>query len=76
MASATGFMAIVSYLLVLLMPLQSGDDSSFYFTFPKFIVITAVSFAVYVAFSRLLKLEEANPVIRTLQRLSSGGTRS
>jgi putative peptidoglycan lipid II flippase len=75
MASATGFMAIISYLMVLLMPLQAGDDSSFYFTFPKFVLIVAVSFGSYIAFSRLLRLDEATPFIRTAQRILSGGTR-
>lgn len=75
MASATGFMAIVSYLLVLSMPLRAGDDSSFYFTFPKFAVIAAISFTVYVGFSRLLRLEEAVPIIRMVQKFTSGGTR-
>jgi putative peptidoglycan lipid II flippase len=76
MASATGFMAIISYLMVLLLPLQAGDDSSFYFSFPKFVLIVAVSFAAYVIFSRMLKLEEAVPVIKTFRRIISGGVRS
>lgn len=75
MASATGFMAIVSYILVTIMPLQAGDDSSFYFTFPKFVLIAVVSFGAYVAFSRMLRLEEATPIIRTAKRLISGGVR-
>lgn len=75
MASATGFMAIISYVMVLLLPLQAGDDSSFYFTFPKFVLIVAVSFAAYVTFSRLLKLHEANPVIAMARRLVSGGVK-
>lgn len=70
MASATGFMAIVSYVMVLIFPLQAGDDSSFYFTFPKFVLIVAASFGAYVIFSRLLKLQEANPVIATLKRFT------
>lgn len=75
MASATGFMAIVSYAMVLLLPLQAGDDSSFYFTFPKFVLIVAVSFTTYVAFSRLLRLDEATPIIATVKRAVSGGVR-
>ena len=69
MASATGFMAIISYIMVLIFPLQAGDDSSFYFTFPKFVLIVFVSLASYVAFSRLLKLHEVDPVIRQYQKV-------
>lgn len=69
MAGATGLMAIASYGLVTLLPLQAGDDSSFYFTFPKFVLIVATSLAVYVGFCRLLKLEEAVPVVASARRL-------
>ncbi len=75
MASATGFMAIISYTMVVLLPLRAGDDSSFYFTFPKFVLIVAVSFGTYVIFSRLLKLDEATPIISTVRRFVSGGVR-
>ncbi len=75
MASATGFMAIISYGMVVLLPLRAGDDSSFYFTFPKFVLIVAISFATYVIFSRLLKLDEANPIITIVRRLVSGSVR-
>jgi len=75
MASATGFMAIVSYAMVLLMPLQAGDQSSFYFTFPKFALIVSVSFAAYIALSRLLKLEEAEPIMKQVRRAFTGGVR-
>lgn len=75
MASATGFMAIISYILVLLMPLQAGDNSSFYIAFPKFVLIVAVSLSAYVLFSRVLKLKEADPVIALARRFISGGVR-
>lgn len=75
MASATGFMAIISYIMVLLLPLQAGNDSSFYFTFPKFVVIVGASFGAYVIFSYLLKLEEATPVIKTIRGFLSGSVR-
>ena len=75
MVSATGFMAIVSYILVLLMPLRAGDDSSFYFTFPKFVLIVTISLSAYIAFSRLLKLQEAEPVIAMVRRVISGGVK-
>ena len=75
MASATGFMAIVSYILVTLMPLRAGDDSSFYLTFPKFVLIVLISMATYIAFSKLLSLKEADPIIRISKRLLTGGVK-
>lgn len=75
MASATGFMAVVSYTMVQLFPLQTGDNSSFYFTFPKFVLIVAVSLSAYIFFSRILKLGEVEPIISSLRKLISGGGR-
>jgi putative peptidoglycan lipid II flippase len=75
MASATGFMAIISYVMVTLLPLQAGDESSFYFTFPKFVLIAGVSFAAYVIFCRLLKLKEAEPVVARIRQVVSGDVR-
>lgn len=75
MASATGFMAIISYIMVLIFPLQAGDESSFYFTFPKFVLIAGVSFSAYVVFSRMLKLEEADSIIATVGRIITGGVK-
>lgn len=75
MASATGFMAIVSYILVTLMPLRAGDDSSFYLTFPKFVLIVLVSMGTYIAFSKVLSLKEADPIIRISKRVVTGGVR-
>jgi putative peptidoglycan lipid II flippase len=62
MASATGFMAVVSYIAVQIFQL-GVNDQSFLATFPKFIVIVIISLSAYVLFSRMLKLPEANPVI-------------
>lgn len=75
MTSATGFMAIISYIMVLIFPLQAGDESSFYFTFPKFVLIVVTSFSAYVVFSRILKLEEANAIIATISRIITGGVK-
>lgn len=68
MASATGFMAIVCYVMILILPLQASDQS-FLATFPKFCIIVAVSLSAYVLFSRMLKLEEAVPVINNAKRI-------
>ena len=71
MASATGFMSVITYLLVAYIPLPAGDESSFYFTFPKFAVITIVSLAAYVIFSKVLHLSEAQPFVRLYKKISA-----
>jgi hypothetical protein len=63
MASATGFMAIVTYITVQVFQLQNTDQS-FLSTFPKFAAIVGISLAVYVGISKFMKLEEANPVVK------------
>jgi hypothetical protein len=75
MASATGFMAIVSYVTVQIFQLGASDQS-FLATFPKFAVIVAISLSAYVLFSRMLKLDEANPIINRLKLLLFGRVRS
>lgn len=71
MASATGFMAVVSYVTVLLLQFQN-DDQNFWSTVPKFGVIVIVSFSAYLLFCRLLKLEEAVPVIHRIRAIMFG----
>jgi putative peptidoglycan lipid II flippase len=71
MASATGFMAIICYISVLLFPFRITDNS-FVATFPKFCAIVTISMASYLLFSRLLKLKEADPVIRVIQKTLFG----
>lgn len=68
MAIATFVMSVISYISVQLLQLQNADQS-FLATFPKFIVIVAISGTVYLAMSRFLNLEEAGPIIRKLQQL-------
>lgn len=74
MASATGIMAVVSYITVQLLQL-AADDQSFLATFPKFAVIVIVSLSVYVFASKLLKLSEADPVIAKAKSLFFGRIR-
>lgn len=71
MLSATGFMAIATYLMVLWMPLAGGEQS-FFTTFPSFALIAAVSMAVYVAICRAMKVEEAEPIVRSVSRVFFG----
>ena len=75
MASATGFMAIVSYVMVQLFQL-GADDQSFLATFPKFTGIVLVSCVAYVWFSRLLKLRESNPIVDRVKLLLFGRAHS
>lgn len=71
MASATGFMAVVTYVTVLLFQLQNNDQNLLS-TVPKFGVIVLISFSAYVVFSQLLKLEEVSPVIRRIRAIFFG----
>ncbi|MDB5176621.1 MAG: rane protein of unknown function [Candidatus Saccharibacteria bacterium] len=74
MAAATTATSIVCYLMVQLFQLQN-QDASIVATFPKFILITAVSAAVYLLSSRLLHLHEADPILHRLDQLLFGKTR-
>ncbi len=71
MVSASGFMAIVTYAMVLLMPL-SGGEQSFFTTFPSFVLIALVSMVAYVIICRVMKLEESTPVIRLVTKVLFG----
>lgn len=71
MASATGFMAIVSYISVLIFQLQA-TDKSFLATFPKFALIVIISASFYIAFSWVMKLEEVRPVIKVVRNVAFG----
>jgi putative peptidoglycan lipid II flippase len=68
MASAAGFTALVTYILVSFLPL-SADDQSFYASFPKFIVIVLASGLAYLFFSYLLKLEEVGPILTRAKKI-------
>lgn len=71
MMSATGFMALVTYGMVLWLPLQGGEQS-FFTTFPSFALITFVSMAAYIGVCLMLKLEEPVPVIAYIKRMLFG----
>ena len=74
MLSATGFMAIITYGLVLLLPLRGGEQS-FFTTFPSFTFIAVVSMIGYTWICNMLKLEETKPVIGYIRRLLFGRTK-
>ena len=65
-ASATA--GLICYLLVVRMPLL-GSDLRFFSTFPKFIFIGLVSSTTYVLVAKLLKLEEAEPIISQIKKM-------
>jgi putative peptidoglycan lipid II flippase len=68
MALATILTSIVCYIMVQLFQLQDADNS-FIATFPKFVLISAMSGATYLLSSRLLKLREANPILHRVNQL-------
>lgn len=71
MASATGFMAIITYVSVQLLQLQS-TDLSLTSTIPKFTAITVISFGSYLVLCRMMRLDEAEPVIRRIRNFAFG----
>ena len=74
MMIASAIMGVVTYFVVQMLQLQSRD-MNFMAVFPKFTVIVVVSFAVYIALSKVFKLEEADPIVAKLQQLLFGRVR-
>jgi len=68
MVSATGFMAIVTYFTVRSLPLLA-DGRGLMSSAPRFILITLISFAVYILFCWLFRLEEVNPVLKRTRKI-------
>lgn len=62
---------VVCYIGVLILPFRYHDDS-FFSAFPKFVVISMVSFGVYAAVSKWLKLPEIDPVLTRLRKMLFG----
>ncbi len=74
MTSATGLMALITYLMVVLFPFNA-NDLSFLSSFPKFGLIVAVSAFAYGIFSHVFKLGEISPVVNRLKRIIFYGTK-
>lgn len=74
MFSATGFVAMVTYFMVLLFPLRA-EDQSFSAIFPKFILITSIASLTYLVFSKILGLAEVEPVLNRAKSILLGGVR-
>lgn len=72
MVSAAGFTALVTYAMVVWLPL-SGGEQSFFTTFPSFALIAFVSMVVYIAVCMMMKLEEPVPLVRSIERVLFGG---
>ena len=68
---ASALMGVVTYLMVQLFQFQN-DDLSFFATFPKFGLITVTSLIVYLWICRLMKLDEADPVVRKINAVVFG----
>ncbi|HEX6257934.1 MAG TPA: lipid II flippase MurJ [Candidatus Saccharimonadales bacterium] len=68
MMSATGLMAIVTYISVKIFELNATDQS-FSTTFPKFAIIATISALAYLGFSKLLRLSEVEPILRKVRQL-------
>ena len=68
MISAAGFMSLATYAAVTVLPLSSTDQR-FFDSAPKFILITLVSFIVYLLFCYIFKLPEVKPVVTRIQKI-------
>jgi putative peptidoglycan lipid II flippase len=68
MASAAGFMTVVTYVFVTTFPLSAADQS-FLASFPKFTLIVLLSLGAYFLFSYLLKLDEVRPIIARVKKI-------
>lgn len=66
MAVATAVAAVVCYVSVQLWPFRDSDDS-FFSAFPKFALITAMTFMGYAAISKVLRLPEVDPILKRLK---------
>ncbi len=59
---------VVCYIMTRLIPLRAANNS-FFSTFPKFCVITAVGGAAYLLMCVILRVEEVKPVFAYLKRI-------
>ena len=62
---------VVCYIAVLILPFRYHDDS-FFSAFPKFVIISLVSFGAYAAASKWLKLPEIDPILARLKKVLFG----
>ena len=62
---------VVCYIGVLVLPFRYHDDS-FFSAFPKFVIISMVSFGAYAVASKWLKLPEIDPILARLKKVLFG----
>jgi putative peptidoglycan lipid II flippase len=74
MASATGFMAVITYITISILPL-TATDHSFMASFPKFLFIVLISLSSYIVLSRAFGLPEVEPIIARIKKILFGGIR-
>lgn len=68
MASAAGLTAVVTYFMVVMIPLRA-DDEGIFVSFPKFALIALVSGLFYLLFCYLLKVSEVTPILSRIKQL-------
>ncbi len=71
MGIAAAATAVVCYLTIQVLPFRDSDNS-FFSAFPKFGVITFVSFAAYIGVSYVLRLPEIDPVLKKGKKILFG----
>jgi putative peptidoglycan lipid II flippase len=67
MVSSAGFVAIVTYILVSIMPL--GAEDNFFSAFVKFALIVGISALTYIIICRIFKLDEVNPILHRIRNI-------
>ncbi|MEK7620802.1 MAG: murein biosynthesis integral membrane protein MurJ [Patescibacteria group bacterium] len=75
MLSATGFTSVAAYFAVNTFSLQATDQS-FLALFPKFALISLFSGLVYLLCSKLMSIEEVDPVLHKLNSIFFGQLKS
>jgi putative peptidoglycan lipid II flippase len=68
---AGGIMSVATYFLSGLLNLEF-QNQNLMMVLPKLAIISIVSFAIYLGFSRIFKLEEADPVLKYLNKIFFG----
>lgn len=71
MAAATSIMSIVTYISVKLVGLEFANQTML-MVLPQLALIGVISMAVYTGLSKLFKLEEADPVLRYINKFIFG----
>lgn len=71
MIVASAGMGVVTYLSTRMLQLQS-NDMSFMAIFPKFAIIVSVSFVAYLWLSKLLRLDESQPILNKISSILFG----